>query len=85
MFKEKLKSLNTPSHSKKSCSEKVFDLGVDINITPPNYSFVPENCFKLLFCTLLMGDTSPLSQENMFRQSLSDVLSVYFKVPIVIF
>ena len=48
--------------------------------TPPNYSFMTGNCFKLIICIQFMSDTSHLSQQNIFsghRQSLSDVLSIF--------
>ena len=68
------------SHSEKPGEEKALNFTRVIDITPPNYSFIPENCFKLLFCTHLMSDASHLSQQNIFsgnRQSLLDVLSVF--------
>ena len=65
------------SHSKKPGREKVLNFTVGINITPPNYSFMPKNCFKLLFCAKLISDTSYLSQQNIFSGH-TQALLVFF-------
>ena len=62
-IKEKVRT--SPNKKSDSGRAKALSFTVGINITPPNYSFMPENCFKLLFCTWSISYTSYLSQQNL--------------------
>ena len=44
------------AHSLKHGREKILHFKASINITIPNYSVMPENCFKFLLRTQLMND-----------------------------
>ena len=46
-------------HSRKPSKEKALNFTVGIKNTPPNYSFMPKNCFELPLWTKLLSDTSP--------------------------
>ena len=75
--KVKISEYSKVNHYKNTDREEVLNFTVDINITPQSYSFMSKNCFKLLFCTHLISDTSYLSQQNIFSgQSQSDVSSI---------
>ena len=64
------------SQSEKPGEEKALNFTRGIDITPGNYSFMPEKCFKLLFCIHLMCDTSHLSQQNIFSGNTLSLLDV---------
>ena len=53
--KMKMSENSKVSHSKEPGREQALNFAVGIVITPPNYSFVSENCFILLFRTQLMS------------------------------
>ena len=55
-FRSKLSKV---CHSRKPSKEKALNFTVGIKNTPPNYSFMPKNCFELPLWTKLLSDTSP--------------------------
>ena len=57
-WKVKISEYSKVNHSKNTGREEALNFTVDINITPQNYSFMSENCFKKLFCTHLISGTS---------------------------
>ena len=70
-------------HSKRLNREKTSDFAEDVNITHPNYSFLPKNRSRLQFCAQLMSDVRHVSQQNILsrhRWSFPDVLSVFLFV-----
>ena len=67
----------------KPGTKKALYFVVGINITTPNYLFIPNNCLKILFRTYLVGDRSYLSQQNILSghmQSLADISSMFFLI-----